>query len=168
ILGATNFLHRHRWMHGDLKPVNIGIRTWTTECISVVLLDLDDAEESPFPAPEREMTGYNELTDIWSIGVMAIEMISGQHPWRQGKNPWRPGSEASQLQKEFHDMYGETVDALNKLHCKALRDAVLGMVRHPYAETLAQRESRLTAKEALSLLSHVEDDENSSKRHKRV
>ncbi|GKU10710.1 ste protein kinase [Fusarium langsethiae] len=183
ILGATNFLHRHRWMHGDLKPVNIGIRTWTTECISVVLLDLDDAEESPFPgrhhlarpgtggtigwlAPEREMTGYNELTDIWSIGVMAIEMISGQHPWRQGKNPWRPGSEASQLQKEFHDMYGETVDALNKLH--SLRDAVLGMVRHPYAETLAQRESRLTAKEALSLLSHVEDDENSSKRHKRV
>ncbi|KAG4291565.1 STE protein kinase [Fusarium proliferatum] len=184
ILGATNFLHRNRWIHGDLKPVNIGIRTWTTECISLVLLDLDDAEKSPFPgryhparpgtggtigwlAPEREMTGYNELADLWSIGVMAIEMIWGRHPWRHGKNPWRPGPEASELQKEFQDMYGETVDALNKLHDEALRDAVVGMVRHPYAETSAQRQSRLTAKEGLRLLGHAEDDENASKRQKR-
>jgi len=49
----------------------------------------------------------------------------------------------------------------------ALREAVLGMVRHPYAETTAQRESRLTAKEALRVLGHVEHDENDSKRQKR-
>ncbi|KAL5592679.1 hypothetical protein FOVSG1_006310 [Fusarium oxysporum f. sp. vasinfectum] len=183
ILGATNFLHRNSWIHGDIKPVNIGIRTWTPECKSIVLLDLDDAQESPFPgrshparpgtggtigwlAPEREMTGYDELADIWSIGVMAIEMIRGRHPWRQGKNPWRPGSEATQLQKEFQDMYGEAVEALKKLHNEALKNTVLGMVRHPYAETSAQRQSRLTAKGALSLLIHAEDDENSSKRHR--
>ncbi|KAI1051275.1 hypothetical protein LB505_013826 [Fusarium chuoi] len=112
------------------------------------------------------MTGYKELADLWSIGVMAIEMIWGRHPWRQGKNPWRPGPEASELQTEFQDMYGEAVDALNKLRDEALRDAVLGMVRHPYAKTSAQRQSRLTAKEALRLLGRADDVENASKRQK--
>ncbi|KAF9766550.1 hypothetical protein IL306_001026 [Fusarium sp. DS 682] len=146
ILGATNFLHRNSWIHGDLKPVNIGIRTWTPVCKSIVLLDLDDAQESPSPgrhhparpetggtigwlAPEREMTGYDELADIWSIGVMAIEMIQGRHPWRQGKNPWRSGSEASQLQKEFQDMYGESIEALNKLQNEGMhRPDVISVV----------------------------------------
>jgi serine/threonine protein kinase len=97
-----------------------------------VLLDLDDAQESPLPgrylparpgtggtigwlAPEREMKGYDELADIWSIGVMAIEMIRGRHPWRQGKNPWRPDLDG-QLQREFEDMYREAVEALDNIH----------------------------------------------------
>ncbi|KAH7142305.1 kinase-like domain-containing protein [Fusarium sp. MPI-SDFR-AT-0072] len=183
ILGATQFLHQNSWIHGDLKPVNIGIRAWTPECKSVVLLDLDDAQQSPHPgvhhtarpgtggtvgwlAPEREMTGYNELADLWSIGVMAMEMIRGRHPWRQSNNPWRLGSEASELQREFKAMYREAVETLNKLHNKALREMVLGMVRHPYAETPAQRQSRLTAKEALRLLIHAENDEHLDKRHR--
>ncbi|KAI3579685.1 hypothetical protein IWW34DRAFT_621952, partial [Fusarium oxysporum f. sp. albedinis] len=64
------------------------------------------------------------------------------------------------------DLYGEAIKALDKLQNEALKNTVLGMVRQPYAETSAQRQSRLTAKEALSLLIHAEDDENSSKRHK--
>ncbi|RYC81356.1 hypothetical protein BFJ63_vAg15747 [Fusarium oxysporum f. sp. narcissi] len=125
ILGATDFLNRNGWIQGNLKPVNIGIRSWTPEYKSLVLFDLDEAEESPllgihhharpgtdgtigWLASEREMTGYNELADIWSIGVMAIEMIRGRHPWR-------PSSESSQLQKQLLDMYGETFKALIKL-----------------------------------------------------
>ncbi|KAI3574108.1 kinase-like domain-containing protein [Fusarium oxysporum f. sp. albedinis] len=183
ILGATHFLHQNSWIHGDLKPVNIGIRTWTPEHKSIMLLDLDDAQHSPLPgmhhqarpgtggtvgwlAPEREMTGYNELADIWSIGVMALEMIQGRHPWRQSNNPWRTGSEAGQLQREFKAMYQEAIGNLNKLDNEALRNAVLGMVRHPYAETSTQRQSRLTAKEALHLMMPAEDNERLGKRHR--
>src|SRR5690348_8918984 len=53
ILGATDFLHRNGWLHGDLKPDNVGIRTWSREAKSIVLLDLDGAQKSPAPGKQH-------------------------------------------------------------------------------------------------------------------
>ena len=108
----------------------MGIRAWKPEAKTIVLLDLDGAEQRPSPgeqhpampgtggtvgwlSPEREMTGYTEKTDVWSIGVMALWMIEGRHPWRTNANPWRPGPRHYGSQALFHAMYQEALTGLN-------------------------------------------------------
>ncbi|RSL89259.1 hypothetical protein CDV31_015907 [Fusarium ambrosium] len=130
LLGATDFMHRNGWLHGDIKPTNVGIRTWTREVKSIVLFDLDGAQKTPAPgqqlpatlgaggtigwlSPEREMTGYTEKTDVWAIGVTALWLIHRRHPWNSSYNPWRRGDPASErIRPHFQKMYKEGVASL--------------------------------------------------------
>lgn len=123
-------MHRNGWLHGDIKPTNVGIRTWTREVKSIVLLDLDGAQKTPAPgqqlpatlgaggtigwlSPEREMTGYTEKTDVWAIGVTALWLIHRRHPWNSSYNPWRRGDPASErIRPHFQKMYKEGVASL--------------------------------------------------------
>ncbi|KAH7308999.1 kinase-like domain-containing protein [Stachybotrys elegans] len=182
VLEAVAFLHRHSWFHSDLKPENIGIRRWGRNAQSVVLLDLDGAQACPpagqrippspgtggtvgYLSPEREMTGYNETSDVWSVGVMALWMIHGRQPWRTSVNPWRPGPQYAREQPHFLGRYKEAIDSTEELGNRGLRHAVLGMIRHPYAEQSNQRRPRFSASEALRYLSG--DDSQTAKRAKR-
>ncbi|KAJ3453883.1 hypothetical protein MRS44_018515 [Fusarium solani] len=170
LLGATNFMHRNGWLHGDIKPTNVGIRTWTREVKSIVLLDLDGAQKTPAPgqqlpatlgaggtigwlSPEREMTGYTEKTDVWAIGVTALWLIHRRHPWNSSYNPWRRGDPASErIRPHFQKMYKEGVASLADMTNIALKQAILAMIRHPYAEQSSQREERVSAAQALNML----------------
>ncbi|KAH7230272.1 kinase-like domain-containing protein [Fusarium solani] len=171
LLGAVDFLHQNGWLHGDIKPTNIGIRTWTRDAKSIVLLDLDGAQKAPTPgqqlpvtlgaggtigwlSPEREMTGYTEKTDVWAIGVTALWMIHGRHPWNSSYNPWRHEDPTSErIRPLFHEMYTEGVANLTGIKNKALKEAIRAMIRHPYAEKNSQKGARVSAAQALDMLS---------------
>ena len=88
---ALAALHEKGFLHGDVKPSNIG---FTSEG-SPKLLDfglahaVDDAAvlggTLPYLSPEV-LTGRTaeEADDVWSLSVVLYEMVSGRHPFSGG------------------------------------------------------------------------------------
>lgn len=97
LLSAVAFLHKHRIMHRDIKPNNIMVRLDTNGHTRAVLIDFSHAYRTrvpikkldsevvtyPYRAPEifdyqdKIRDDYNEKVDIWSIGMVMIEVILG-------------------------------------------------------------------------------------------
>ncbi len=134
ILGALKFLHAHKWMHGDLKPTNVGVRDQNADRLQIVLLDMDEAIPVPsigkiqctpgmggtvgWVSPEREMTDYDESCDLWALGVLILWLVNGEHPWPFAVNPWRPGQKYEELRPRFHNHYQDTMTRLERWHDK--------------------------------------------------
>ncbi|KAL8407616.1 hypothetical protein RB594_006442 [Gaeumannomyces avenae] len=119
-------LHAHGYLHGDLKPPNIGLLGTPPR---PVLLDTGGAERlelgftlKPTPghggtigyiAPEREMEEYDHSVDIWSLGVIGYELTYGHHPWKLACNPWHDDVKKSEdLRPAFHKKYQDAMDRL--------------------------------------------------------
>ncbi|CAD8189579.1 unnamed protein product [Paramecium pentaurelia] len=86
---ALNYLHRNGIIHRDLKPENIFL------CYDQVkLADFTHSIYSPqqerstqcgslaYISPEIiKGENYDKSTDMWSLGVLAYELCSGETPW---------------------------------------------------------------------------------------
>lgn len=115
VLKGLACLHAQNRVHRDLKPANLGVVS--IEPPKAVILDLGQAyhiEASeielgipPKPgqvgtvlylAPEMELRPYNERVDIWAFGLIALEVMTGFHPWKMSVNPWRPDKNP-----QYHD-----------------------------------------------------------------
>lgn len=98
LLEATDSMHRHQLVHGDIKPQNIFIKKKDGKDIGV-LIDIDSAfvhEKGKFvgslyyAAPEQILDGnYTPKTDIYSLGLVAYFLIERKPPFKPSRNGFR-------------------------------------------------------------------------------
>ncbi len=99
VVSALHFLHRNlQIMHRDVKPSNVLVnRDGNVKVcdfgISGELIDsmvyTQQIGSSLYLAPERVLPpepgkGYTILSDVWSLGITALELAIGRFPY----NPW--------------------------------------------------------------------------------
>ncbi len=121
---AVKVLHDQHWLHGDLKPANIGLRGKPPRA---VLLDYGSSayrrpgeELQPefgqgtleYLAPEGELHQRDCSVDIWAMGVVGYELTYGRRPWSFPINPWRAGWKHEKLRPAFRKEYKLAIDAL--------------------------------------------------------
>ena len=107
--------------------MNIGVRKWDLDQTSIVLLDTEDAIYAPrgiatvtpgtkgtvgYISPERELGEFTPTTDVWAVGVTAIWMLLGRHPWQYRVNPWREGEASEGKRWLFHRHYDAAVKSI--------------------------------------------------------
>ena len=128
LLLGLEFLHKFKYIHGDIKPNNIGLIR--ADPIRVVLIDLGAAtyiveKRKPTPgaggtigylAPERELFDYDHTVDTWAAGVVGYYFFFGKHPWMLARNPWRSGNEY--LRPFFGKLYDNAMQVLSESESK--------------------------------------------------
>jgi mitogen-activated protein kinase kinase kinase len=131
ILHGLNFLHDRDIIHRDIKGANILVDN--KSCIKISDFGISKKVESDllvsarahrpslqgsvfWMAPEVvKQTSYTRKADIWSLGCLVVEMISGTHPWanlNQMQALFKIGSHAKPEIPE--EISPEAVDFLNK------------------------------------------------------
>lgn len=96
ILTALNHMHQNNQIHRDLKPLNVMLTTdgkiklgdfgLAAQLVQDEYHQKEIKGTPKWMAPEILVTKpYNELVDIWSLGIIAYELATGKNPY-QGRN----------------------------------------------------------------------------------
>ncbi|KAK0439945.1 kinase-like domain-containing protein [Desarmillaria tabescens] len=99
VLDGLIFLRRQNIVHRDIKGTNLFITL--DGCVKIGILGcatvIDPGTRPPrtllsrsgalcFMSPELLFTDhYDERTDIWSLGIVIIELLKQGHPWARNK-----------------------------------------------------------------------------------
>ncbi len=92
ILAGLDYLHRAGLTHRDLKPENVllqdGIPRLTDFGLARVLKTearTGNISGTPrYMAPETFSGSYSAVSDLWSVGIMLHELLTGSHPFPTG------------------------------------------------------------------------------------
>ncbi|MDQ5908996.1 MAG: eukaryotic-like serine/threonine-protein kinase [Pseudomonadota bacterium] len=89
---ALAVLHQHDILHRDIKPENVLIRQW--EPLRIALTDFGIASVAEatqhftttartlrYAAPEAATGVIGMAADYWSLGMVALEALTGRHPF---------------------------------------------------------------------------------------
>ncbi|KAF2241302.1 hypothetical protein BU26DRAFT_511422 [Trematosphaeria pertusa] len=79
-------------------------------------------------APEMEQRDYDELVDVWSLGVVGIQLFHQTHPWALPANPFRKDFEGKYLH-EFRRRYDFWAAKLRNAHTTSIQHLLTQMLR---------------------------------------
>ena len=136
ILMALNYIHSSKQIHRDLKPGNVlisadGSVKLADFGVSASLIENGQKQSARYTligtpcymAPEvlKEHVGYTEKADIWSLGITAIELATGEAPYSRLKpmeamvqimsNPPQNLPPNGPFSNEFRDFVGKCLRA---------------------------------------------------------
>lgn len=99
VLQALVHVHKHNIVHRDIKPDNIFIQDADYKLGDFgAALYLDESESTHnqnlgtvwYISPESLNMFYCKSSDIWSVGIMTYELLSGEVPFNDIKYPRNP------------------------------------------------------------------------------
>ncbi|AGE89858.1 protein kinase [Spodoptera littoralis nucleopolyhedrovirus] len=91
---ALNSLHKHRIIHNDVKLENV-LYTRSNRrvqlcdyglCKPIGAVQKQDGTVDYFSPEKIRDQPYDETMDFWAVGVIAYELLSGEHPYKDGKD----------------------------------------------------------------------------------
>src|SRR5262249_6192495 len=89
LLGGVGHLHKRNVIHRNVNPGNVMVQGATPRLadfgVSGILKSYSNgtvaASAAPYLAPEAFNRAHNQQTDLWSVGVMLYQMLSGRLPF---------------------------------------------------------------------------------------
>lgn len=99
VLQALVHVHKHNIVHRDIKPDNIFVQDKNYKLGDFgAALYLNQTESTQnqnlgtvwYISPESLNMAYCTTSDIWSVGIMTYELLSGEMPFNDAKYPKNP------------------------------------------------------------------------------
>jgi len=87
LCSALGWLHRHDWLHLDLKPANVVVEAGRAKVIDLGLAGRPGdgrpgSGTRGYLAPEQAVgRGLSPATDVWGLGVTLLECLTGDLPF---------------------------------------------------------------------------------------
>jgi len=158
-LSALDYLHSQGILHGDLKPANILIdRNQKLRLVDFGLASLvesgakaSSAGTIPYQAPETLRGESTFASDLFALGTVFFQVLTGFHPRRNAKN--------------LRDLFAPPAQSLRSLNPHVPRRAAR-VIERMIESNLARRLG--TAREALSALQSDDVEQASQEGHESI